>query len=100
MRIGLTFSVFGAIAAAFFLPASSTAQENDPAVQLGPRPFYLVDDMDEGELKTSLQPCEKRPFYRTTFSIGHRGAPMQFPSTRGNPIAAARAWARASSNAT
>jgi glycerophosphoryl diester phosphodiesterase len=49
------------------------------SVQLGPRPFYLVQGMDEGELKDRLMQCEKGPFYRTDFSIGHRGAVMQFP---------------------
>jgi glycerophosphoryl diester phosphodiesterase len=49
------------------------------AVQLGPRPFYLVNDMDEGNLKNALQQCEKGPFFKTDFSIGHRGAAMQFP---------------------
>ncbi len=49
------------------------------SVQLGPRPFYLVQGMDEGELKDRLMQCEKGPFYRTDFSIGHRGAAMQFP---------------------
>ncbi|MAM88355.1 MAG: glycerophosphodiester phosphodiesterase [unclassified Hahellaceae] len=47
--------------------------------QLGPRPFYLVEDMDEGRLKQRLQQCADGPFYRTDFSIGHRGAPLQFP---------------------
>lgn len=48
--------------------------------QLGPRAFYLLNDMDEGKLKDALKQCESRPFYRKTdFSIGHRGAPMQFP---------------------
>lgn len=49
------------------------------SVQLGPRPFYLVQGMDEGRLKDRLMQCEKGPFYRTDFSIGHRGAAMQFP---------------------
>ncbi|NVJ51173.1 MAG: glycerophosphodiester phosphodiesterase [Gammaproteobacteria bacterium] len=50
------------------------------ANQLGPRPFFLVDDMDEGALKSALQQCKNRLFYRkSNFSIGHRGAPMQFP---------------------
>ncbi|MCB1741950.1 MAG: glycerophosphodiester phosphodiesterase [Gammaproteobacteria bacterium] len=52
---------------------------NDPAVQLGPRPFYLVEGMDEGRLKDRLMQCQEGPFYRTDFSIGHRGAAMQFP---------------------
>jgi glycerophosphoryl diester phosphodiesterase len=51
----------------------------DDTVQLGPRPFYLVQGMDEGKLKDRLMQCEKGPFYRTDFSIGHRGAAMQFP---------------------
>jgi glycerophosphoryl diester phosphodiesterase len=48
-------------------------------VQLGPRPLYLVEDMDGSELKTALQQCAKGPFYKTDFSIGHRGAALQFP---------------------
>lgn len=48
-------------------------------VQLGPRPFYLVKDMDAGPLKHKLASCEKGPFFRSDFSIGHRGAAMQFP---------------------
>ena len=61
-------------------------------VELGPRPFYLVDDMDEGPLKRRLQRCTaKRPYKRSDFSIGHRGAPLQFPEhTREGYIAAAR----------
>ncbi|HEY7772576.1 MAG TPA: glycerophosphodiester phosphodiesterase family protein [Marinagarivorans sp.] len=47
--------------------------------QLGARPFYLVDDMDNGKLKRQLKACENGPFYPTDFSIGHRGAALQFP---------------------
>lgn len=49
------------------------------SVQLGPRPFFLVKDMDEGALKDKLSRCEKGPFKKTDFSIGHRGAALQFP---------------------
>lgn len=49
------------------------------AVQLGPRPFYLIDGMDEGWLKDRLMQCKDGPFRRTDFSIGHRGAALQFP---------------------
>ena len=48
-------------------------------VELGPRPFYLVEDMDDGQLKQALQQCKKGPFFPAKFSIGHRGAPVQFP---------------------
>lgn len=47
--------------------------------QLGPRPFYLVEDMDASPLKTKLQQCGNGPFKKTDFSIAHRGAPLQFP---------------------
>jgi glycerophosphoryl diester phosphodiesterase len=50
------------------------------SVQLGPRPFFLVDDMSDGPLKQKLQQCMKRGAYTARdFSIGHRGAAMQFP---------------------
>ena len=48
-------------------------------IQLGPRPFYLVEDMDPSPLKTKLQQCASGPFEKTDFSIAHRGAPLQFP---------------------
>lgn len=67
------------------------AHEAKDRVQLGPRPFYLVEGMDEGELKSRLQQCGKGPFYKTDFSIGHRGASMLFPEhTRESYEAAAR----------
>jgi glycerophosphoryl diester phosphodiesterase len=61
------------------------------AVQLGPRPFFLVNDMDEGVLKDRLSRCDKGPFRPSTFSIGHRGAALQFPEhTRESYVAAAK----------
>ena len=35
--------------------------------------------MDDSPLKTKLQQCESGPFYRSKFSISHRGAPLEFP---------------------
>ena len=62
-----------------------------PAVQLGPRPFYLVDDLDPGPLKEKLEQCSDGPFERSDFSIGHRGAALQFPEhTREAYMAGAR----------
>jgi glycerophosphoryl diester phosphodiesterase len=89
------FPAFLLAAAAVVLSSSyiepSLAQDNDAIVQLGPRPFYLVNDMDEGDLKEALKQCESGPFFRTNFSIGHRGAAMQFPEhTRESYVAAAR----------
>ena len=54
-------------------------RQHDMSIQIGPRPFYLVDGMDEGPLKDKLMSCKNGPFYRTDFSIGHRGAALQFP---------------------
>jgi len=61
------------------------------SIQLGPRPFYLVNDMQDSELKKELQKCNNGPFKRSDFSIGHRGAPLQFPEhTKESYIAASR----------
>ncbi|AOT09530.1 glycerophosphodiester phosphodiesterase [Pseudoalteromonas luteoviolacea] len=59
--------------------------------QLGPRPFYLVDQMAPSTLKTKLSRCMNRPVFKSDFSIGHRGAPTQFPEhTKESYLAAAR----------
>lgn len=61
------------------------------SVQLGPRPYFLINDMDEGDLKSTLQACESEPLTPSDFSIAHRGAPLQFPEhTRESYVAAAR----------
>ena len=63
----------------------------DYSVSLGPRPFYLLDQLREGPLRTQLEACRVGPFRPTRFSIGHRGAPLQFPEhTRASYLAAAR----------
>jgi hypothetical protein len=65
-------------------------------IQLGPRPYYLVDDMDPSPLKNRLKACaaQKHNFTATQFSIGHRGAALQFPEhTKQSYEAAARTGA-------
>ncbi len=65
--------------------------DNALSVQLGPRPYYLVDDMAPSQLKSKLQSCANGPFKKTEFSIGHRGAALQFPEhTKQSYEAAAR----------
>jgi glycerophosphoryl diester phosphodiesterase len=51
------------------------------SVQLGPRPFFLVDKMSDGELKRKLEQCaaKTKKYKHDDFSIGHRGAALQFP---------------------
>lgn len=60
-------------------------------VSYGVRPFYLIDDLPKGALKTKLQSCEALPAKKSTFAIAHRGAPLQFPEhTLQSYVAAAR----------
>ena len=58
---------------------SMTAWAATESANLGPRPLFLVNNMDESPLKTKLLSCSEGPFHRSDFSIGHRGAAMQFP---------------------
>src|SRR5262245_46214086 len=68
--------------------AEDTALPREP--QIGPRPFYLVDKMKDGPLKTQLAQCTG-PFRKTDFSIGHRGAALMFPEhSKESYVAAAR----------
>lgn len=63
------------------------------SAQLGPRPFYLLEDMDRSALKKTLKQCAKQKtiYKKSDFSIGHRGAPMQFPEhTKESYLAAAK----------
>jgi glycerophosphoryl diester phosphodiesterase len=60
-------------------------------VQVGPRPYFLIADLASSDLKTTLESCSEMPFKKTNFSIGHRGAAMQFPEhTKESYMAAAR----------
>ncbi len=48
-------------------------------VTVGPRPYFLLDSLESGTLKDELLTCAEGPFEKSTFSIGHRGAALQFP---------------------
>jgi glycerophosphoryl diester phosphodiesterase len=79
--------------ALFVATAAGAAPQPPASVQLGPRPFYLADEMSPGPLKQQLQACAatRTQYQPSVLSIGHRGAPMQFPEhTRESYIAAAR----------
>jgi glycerophosphoryl diester phosphodiesterase len=72
--------------AACLAPAGASAEHDDDfdedygGVQVGPRPYYLVSKMSPGPLKRRLEQCAEGPFYKTKFSIGHRGGgTLQFP---------------------
>jgi glycerophosphoryl diester phosphodiesterase len=75
---------------ASILPAGAQTVPLLREAQIGPRPFYLVDKMKDGPLKTQLSQCTG-PFHKTDFSFGHRGAALQFPEhSRESYLAAAR----------
>jgi glycerophosphoryl diester phosphodiesterase len=76
-------------AAAVVVALSPLAASADENVQLGPRPFFLVEDMQPSDLKTALQQCSSGPFYKSNFSIGHRGAALQFPEETKQSLEAA-----------
>jgi glycerophosphoryl diester phosphodiesterase len=72
------FTLAAALAASPAFTRNAPAEERN--VQLGPRPFYLVEKLEPGELKTTLQECADLEFKQTEFSIGHRGGgTLQFP---------------------
>ena len=85
-RLPIAFALLGCATSAL---AQSPATITN--LQLGPRPFFLVEDMVESPLKAKLQSCANGPFEKTNFSIGHRGAALQFPEhTKESYEAAAR----------
>jgi glycerophosphoryl diester phosphodiesterase len=72
-------------------PNGSRNEGQGHAVQLGPRPYFLVQDMEDSPLKRELLSCLGNPVGKSDFSIGHRGAALQFPEhTRESYEAAAR----------
>src|SRR5262245_48528185 len=95
MRSYITALTVGAIVA---LALSGRAQSfraihegEGQSIQLGPRPFFLVNDMTDSRLKRELLSCSGAPVRKTDFSIGHRGAALQFPEhTRESYEAGAR----------
>ena len=94
IHIYLLAAVFTSLAQISF---ASTENENadavakDVKVQLGPRPYFLVNDMGEGPLKEQLEACKDKKAKKSGFSIGHRGAALQFPEhTKESYMAAAR----------
>ncbi len=73
------------------LAASPTLAQPVDRVDYGPSPFYLIDRMEDGPLKSKLQSCAGQEAKPSLFSIGHRGAPMKFPEhTAESNLAAAR----------
>jgi len=84
---GFTKLFLGAAMSLVLLAGSVLAAD----IELGPRPSFLIGKMADGALKDRLLACAASPVERTLFSIGHRGAPLQFPEhTKESYVAAAK----------
>lgn len=80
-----------ATGAALALLSTTAFAEATQPIEVGVRPLYLIDKMQDGELKDKLMSCAGQPVRQTQFSIGHRGAPLMFPEhTVESNMAAAR----------
>lgn len=74
-------------ASLWHLPSANAVE----SISIGPRPLYLADQLPAGELRSELLACDVSTMQPSTFSIGHRGAPLQFPEhTKESYVAAAR----------
>ncbi|KAL7906050.1 PLC-like phosphodiesterase [Trichoderma velutinum] len=75
-------------------PCPNPAENLKPIkqIELGPRPYYLVDSMEDGPLKSMLDSCKEMKMKPSSFSIAHRGGgPLQFPEhSRESNLAGAR----------
>ncbi len=79
----MAYSKFSFASLTVLLAACAFNPTQDPQnitnIQLGPRPFFLVEEMADSPLKRKLQSCSNGPFKKSGFSIGHRGAALMFP---------------------
>ena len=86
-----------AVAAATFLLALAAplqAAEQPVAARADERALALVEGMTPGPLQARLAACAGDPVRRTSFAIGHRGAPLRYPEhTRESYVAAAASGA-------
>lgn len=58
---------------------STIALGQDFNVQVGPRPYFLISQMQPSTLKSKLESCQNKKLSKNEFSIGHRGAALMFP---------------------
>lgn len=79
LSVAILLSIFTSIASVS--SADGAKNKGSKSVQLGPRPFFLVDQMSDSQLKQKLASCAAKikKYQHHDFSIGHRGAALQFP---------------------
>ena len=91
--------LFGNQATAASLDNIDDVKRGAKNIQVGPRPYFLVDDMDPGPLKATLKQCDEKPLSKTDFSIGHRAPRCNSRSIPKSLTKPPLGWARESSNA-
>ena len=69
-------------------------------VQVGPRPYFLVDDLDPGSLKKSLQQCADKPLRKTDFRSAIAAPRCSFPNIQKSLTKPPLAWGPESLSAT
>lgn len=61
-------------------PPQAPSPQTGYEVSVGPRPYYIVNNMTDSPLSEKLKTCENGPFSITDFTIGHRGGgTLMFP---------------------
>lgn len=81
---------FVVVALLALLASDVIGQANSQPIQLGARPQFLLNQLEPGPLKKQLEACDLRSIKPSSFSIGHRGAPLKFPEhTKESYLAAA-----------
>lgn len=77
-----SLTLLAGIAAVAASPCPSGPGGHKPIkqIELGPRPYYLVDNMEASPLKDKLVSCSEKKMHTSSWSIGHRGGgTLQFP---------------------
>jgi len=95
--MGLSHAIAGLLAVVVVAkpapqPSGYPLQKPVRRIELGPRPYFLINDMDPGPLKDKLESCSEMEMRTTAFAIGHRGGgTLQFPEeTRESMVAGPR----------
>ena len=73
------FIILSVIAPGLAYAFSIDSQEQVKLASVGPRPLALIHSMKDTPLKQQLLSCQNQTMVPHPFSIGHRGAPLQFP---------------------
>lgn len=82
--------VISALCLLIAFPAFADGHSN-VRIEYGARPDFLIAQMDDSPLKDELMACSNQTAETSSFSIGHRGAPLFFPEhTAQSNIAAAQ----------